>query len=177
MGNQQPWVRIFKRNWVQRWLPIGRAIDDRKFPVLWFEIKCHFEFDGNDGRPPFNVFVPIDEHGTSFGDRDFEPIPGRPDQYLPVPDTYRTLALILSGCYQRNVSLWAHNVTNSVNTYLQERHFTRGQNGYTLSRQRPRKKLDFGLVQVHHATNQEAQMCADFIITRAPTIDCVMKSG
>ncbi len=174
MGNRQPWVRIFKRNWRQRWLPVGHADAERMYPVLWFEIKCHFNYERNEGTPPFDIFVPIDEHGLGFGDREFQPIPDQPGFFLPVPDTYRTILLTLSDCYQTNVTLWNYNVTNSINRYLAEHHFV-GPNA--LPRERPREELDFGFVQAHHADDEDAQRCARFINKRTPTIDCLMNLG
>ncbi|MDP2885346.1 MAG: hypothetical protein Q8P51_10040 [Ignavibacteria bacterium] len=179
LRNRQPWVRIFKSDWNEHWLRIDTPDENREYPVLWFEVKCLTNEEGHDGHPPYGIYLPIDERGINFGlgPEDYDPIPGRPGEFLPTPDRYLSIMHTLSACYQADVHTWVSNLSDCVESYLNERHFVRGARAYTLPRHNhPRKEVDSGTVTIEQDTDEYVQLCVEFIISRAATINCVMQA-
>lgn len=174
MHNRQPWVRIYKQNWTNHPLAstLRGANRNGQYPPLWFEMKCLDNFEGHDGRPPFDIYVPIDERGLNLGNVHFNEIPDHPGQFLPMPDLYHALLLSFLGCYHAHVAPWAYNVDNSVAWYIRQRHFVQDDNGYGLPYNNARVQLDSGIITVRTESDAEVDDCANFVVARQGTLDC-----
>jgi hypothetical protein len=101
---------------------------------------------------------------------------------LPNPDIYGDFLDHLSRCYRANVHAWQGDVDNAIVAYREGRHFLQGATNHRFPDFRwweanVRQQLDCCLMVVEHEDEAEIAACANFIKSRARTIDCAMEAG